>query len=77
MACGCIPVVTDIPSYQKMTDNGRLGFLYPPGSSDGLLKVLKRLTADDALRQEVRRYFEEKLSFQTIARSIADVCRLV
>jgi glycosyltransferase involved in cell wall biosynthesis len=74
MACGCIPVVTHIPSYCKMTDNGRLGFLYPPGDPDGLLHVLERLTADDALRLEVRKHFEEKLSFEAIARSIADVC---
>lgn len=77
MACGCIPVVTNIPSYRKMTDNGRLGFFYSPGSSEELLQVLERLTADGALRQEVRKYFEEKLSFKAIARSIADVCRSV
>lgn len=77
MACGCIPVVTDIPSYRKMTDNGRLGFLYTPGRSEELLQVMERLTADDAIRQEIRRYFEEKLSFKAIGRSIADVCRLV
>jgi glycosyltransferase involved in cell wall biosynthesis len=75
MACGCIPVVTHIPSYRKMTDNGRLGFLYTPGNSEELFQVLERLTADDALRQEVGKYFEEKLSFEAIGRSIADVCR--
>lgn len=77
MACGCIPVVTDIPSYRKMTDNSRLGFLYKPGNPEELSQVLESLKADDASRQEVRKYFEEKLSFEAIAKSIADVCRSV
>src|SRR5690606_325047 len=30
MACGCVPVVTNIPSFKTMTRNGECGYLYPP-----------------------------------------------
>src|SRR5450759_4344953 len=36
MACGVIPVVTDIPSFRVMTEGGRHGILFPLGDDRAL-----------------------------------------
>ena len=38
MACGVIPVVTDIPSFRAMTDGGRYGVLFPPGDAGAMTR---------------------------------------
>jgi glycosyltransferase involved in cell wall biosynthesis len=69
MACGCIPVVTAIPSFKKITDEGRLGFLFEPGNSDSLHEALlkTRLADIDVLSEKIRKHFETALSFESIA----------
>lgn len=68
MSCGCIPVLTDIPSFRMMTDRGRLGVLYPAGDQNALLAALKKATALDiaAERKAVREWFKGELSFEAI-----------
>ncbi|HEX3386522.1 MAG TPA: glycosyltransferase, partial [Mucilaginibacter sp.] len=41
MSCGCVPIVTDIPSFRMITDNGRCGLLYEPGNEHALLDALR------------------------------------
>lgn len=69
MYCGCIPIVTDIPSFKKITDGGRLGFFYPPGEVDALLQVLLGLDGVDVdgLRAEVLIYAEQHFTHEAIA----------
>jgi glycosyltransferase involved in cell wall biosynthesis len=75
MSCGCIPVVTDIPSFRMMTDNGRCGVLYPPANEEALLAVL--LQADNVdmemYRQRVLSFFQANLSFEGISGRIANI----
>jgi len=40
MACGCIPITTNIPAFRSMTNNGECGFLFEPGNSKQLFKIL-------------------------------------
>ena len=40
MSCGCIPVVTDIPSFRSMTGQGKCGLLFKPGNEQDLLAAL-------------------------------------
>jgi len=40
MACGCVPIVTDINSFRMITDNGRCGLLYNIGDENDLLDAL-------------------------------------
>jgi glycosyltransferase involved in cell wall biosynthesis len=77
MACGCIPVVTNIPSYQKITVNGRYGFLYPAGDSTALAGRLKTATAlnREEFSANVLIHFTQNLSFQTIANDLVHICR--
>jgi glycosyltransferase involved in cell wall biosynthesis len=75
MACGAIPIVTDIPSFRAMTAEGQHGILFPPGNWEALARdtlALPRsgLTARSA---EVRAHFERALSFQAIARRLEKV----
>lgn len=76
MACGCIPVVTNIPSFRKITANGKYGFLYEPGDAHGLSHTLHALhQADrDKFSEEILQYFNEELSFQSIADRLCAVC---
>jgi len=72
MSCGCIPIVTEIFSFQMITDNGNCGLLYEAGNQAALLSALYRsLTLDvGKKRNKSLEYFEEKLSFEAIAAQI-------
>lgn len=73
MACGCVPIVTNIPSFKFMTDKGNCGLLFSPKNQEELLNQLKR-TRDfdyDEYQKKVLHHFEKKLSFNAIANEIA------
>jgi glycosyltransferase involved in cell wall biosynthesis len=76
MACGCIPVVTNIPSYQKITRNGKVGFLYPSGNSAALTTLLS--TINNLNREELSaatlNHFNQNLTFKNIADDLFDIC---
>jgi len=76
MACGCIPLVTRIASFEKITANGKYGFLYAPGDVNGLTTLLNSLNNIDvdAYRLQTERYFTEQLSFKKIAADISALC---
>lgn len=69
MACGCIPIVTEIPSFKKMTSNGKVGYLYPVGNADALTTILRQVSTTNISEQSaaVEKHFHEKLSFKNIA----------
>ncbi len=76
MACGCIPVVTDIPAFNKITAEGNFGFLYTAGNADSLFITLCALSEIDKenLSYNVKRYFENNLSFKAIATGFYNIC---
>ena len=67
MACGCIPVVTDIPPFRKIT--GRFGFLFEKDNPDSLYAQL--LLASTVQKEEVSNsivaYFQKELTFKAVA----------
>lgn len=69
MACGCVPIVTHIDAFQAMTDGGRLGAMFTPGSVGELAGILEQLDSQDYRGQQaaVLEYFQAKLSHQAIA----------
>ena len=69
MACGVVPVVTDIPSFRAMTNDGRHGVLFPVGNYELMAEqVLARDLSDlPAVSQGVRAFFAEALSYDAIA----------
>jgi glycosyltransferase involved in cell wall biosynthesis len=70
MACGVVPVVTDIPSFRVMTNGGSIGACWQPGSSesfaDAFLGVLRQPLS--RLSREAQKFFQSQLSYKAIAR---------
>ena len=50
MACGCLPVATDIPANAQWLHHGRNGLLFAPGDAAALATALARAGADGAWR---------------------------
>ena len=71
MACGVVPVVTDIPSFRVMTDGGRIGACWSPGSSEDFankfLAVLRQPL--EQLAHKAHSFFQSQLSYEAIARN--------
>ena len=72
IACGCIPVVTAIPSSLAATDYGKYGFHFIPGNVDDLYEQLQRLNTVivKEFSGSIRKYFRDELSFPAIAKKI-------
>lgn len=79
LACGCVPIATSIPSFQKLSNNGQFAILFEPGNADDLYEKLKQLdTLDyDALRQRIIKHFESELSFPALSRKFAGIVKSV
>ena len=74
MACGAVPVVTDIPSFRAITAGGTLGRLWPPGDAGALAQALVELSRTDLgpIRAAMRDHFERELSWPALgARALA------
>jgi len=71
MSCGVIPVVTDIPSFRAMTDDGRCGILAPIGDYRSMADQTLRIDLANvpALSRRVREFFVQSLSYDAIART--------
>jgi glycosyltransferase involved in cell wall biosynthesis len=69
MSCGCIPIVTDIPSFRMMTNNGTCGLMFRPGDVRDCYTALtkSRTLLLPIEREKVLRQFNENLSFGAIA----------
>jgi len=75
MACGCIPIVTDIPPFRKIT--GGHGFLFEPGNPDSLYNALTQSSVGSKAEKskEITEYFKSSLSFNNIADDIFRICK--
>lgn len=76
MACGCIPLVTRIPSFQKMTAEGSLGLNFEAGNEDSCYSALMQTTTIDqqAMHDEIARYASRYFTYRSIA---ADLYRII
>ncbi len=75
MSCGCVPVLTDIISFRKMTGPGNCGLLYEPGNTASLLKILIQTGELDIENERAKtlQQFKTELSFEAIAKKIEQV----
>jgi glycosyltransferase involved in cell wall biosynthesis len=75
MACGCIPIITTIPPFIKITGNGKFGLLYETGNADSLLAALNRsqMVSREELSDKIAEHFLNKLSFKAIADDLYSV----
>ncbi len=71
MACGVVPVVTDIPSFRTMTADGNIGGCWSVGDATSFanvfLEVLKKPLEE--LSARAVQHFDQHLSYPAIARS--------
>lgn len=72
MACGVIPVVTDIPSFRAMTDNGRVGVLFPIDDDAELARRVLAIPPEEVPHRstQVREHFGRALSFAAMAQRL-------
>lgn len=72
LACGTPPLVTDIPSFRRLTAQGTVGALSPPGDPAAMAQALIAWSQRDraALRAATRAHFERELSFSAIGRQL-------
>lgn len=70
LACGVVPVVTDIPSFRALTDGGRIGACWPPGDGGAFAAAFLRVSRQPIqnISDQAVHFFEEHLSFPAIAR---------
>lgn len=60
MACGLPVVSTRCSAIPELVDEGRGGFLLPPGDVDGMARALNRLLVDASLRADMGAYNRER-----------------
>lgn len=75
MSCGCIPIVTDIPSFKLHTNNGRVGYSFKAGNVDELANVLKATDKANLEndRSKVLDYFEHNLSLTVLSKKMYQI----
>jgi glycosyltransferase involved in cell wall biosynthesis len=67
MSCGCVPIVSDIPSFRMI--NGNCGLLYEAGHEEALVSALNQslLLNFEEKRNCALQHFKTELSFEAIA----------
>ncbi len=77
LACGVIPVVTDIPSFRYLTGNGAVGALWSPGDAASLYRAASGLLSGElgAQREGVIDRYQGVASYEAIARQALEAYR--
>lgn len=75
ISCGCIPVLTNIISFRKITGAGKCGLLFEAGDEKSLLEALLQTQQFDfeSERKKALHRFQNEFSFEAIARKVNDV----
>lgn len=73
LACGCVPIVTNIPSFAKFSGNGEIGELWSAGDADDLVRAIRQATAHPVSRQQVLDHFQKRLSPAALARTAISI----
>jgi glycosyltransferase involved in cell wall biosynthesis len=75
LACGVVPVVTDIPSFRWLTDDGRIGSLWRVGDAASLAEALERVAVRPivAERRACRALFDRRFSWDAIGRRAVEI----
>jgi glycosyltransferase involved in cell wall biosynthesis len=75
MSCGCIPILTNIPSFRMMTLQGKIGLLFEPGDVNSLYNALCKSTELDLMseRKKVLEQFQQNLSHDAISEKMIKI----
>ena len=79
VACGCVPIVTSIPPFRKITNEGKFGFLFEAGDPESLLHVLSKVKYinTEQLSISIVEHFKKSLSFRSIADRLNSLSKLL
>lgn len=77
MACGCIPVVSNIPTFNRLTNAGEFGSVFETGNVADLASKFQRLNQIDreAMSYKISDHFSKNLSFASIAEDLFSICK--
>lgn len=79
LACGLTAVVSDIPAFRRLTEEGAVASLFPPGDADAMARALvtawARHRPED--REVVRAHFDRRLSFASVGTGLREVYETV
>jgi len=75
MSCGVVPILTNIPSFVSLTNNGGIGALFEPGNSQMLYEKTLALLKKPLLQEQKRvlAHFHQHFSADAIARQAIQV----
>jgi glycosyltransferase involved in cell wall biosynthesis len=75
MSCGVVPVISDIPSFHRMTAGGCFGSLFPVGDADALAQAVLTIWPDQHAERSlsVRHHFQQALSFPSLAGELESI----
>ncbi|HEY3637179.1 MAG TPA: glycosyltransferase family 4 protein, partial [Rhizomicrobium sp.] len=73
MACGAVPIVSDIPAFRAITGNAATGALCTPGDAENFSRALTSFSCRsiDDLRARALSHFEAELSFPFLGKKLA------
>ena len=70
MSCGVIPIVTNIPAFRMMTNQGKIGTLWKCGDANSFYEKVKILINQSVENESVKttKFFNENLSYSAIGK---------
>ena len=79
MACGCVPLVSDIPSNLEWVKNGETGFVFQDGSASNLSNVIIQAAKTDlrTLRHTAREKIEQDADWENGKQKLMDTYQKV
>jgi glycosyltransferase involved in cell wall biosynthesis len=79
ISCGCIPILSDIPSFRAMTGDGECGALFSPGNADDLKdKLVHSASINISIeREKVLERYQQTMSAKAISEKMISVCQEV
>lgn len=74
MSCGCIPILSDIPSFSMMT-NKQCGIIFESGNQSSLLTALRKSIQLNKTEERGKTlvHFNKQLSFNAVAKHIHNI----
>jgi glycosyltransferase involved in cell wall biosynthesis len=69
LACGCMPIVSNIPSFARFCGDGKIGELWNTGDLYDLARAIRKATAYPVNRTEVLEHFQKHLSPTALAQT--------
>ena len=79
IACGCVPILTNIPSFQLMTNNGKIGQLWPCGDKAALEQATHAALQVPWKKASTQctEHFEEHLSYPVLFKKVKAVYQAI